>query len=165
MSSGHYTAYIKSNERWYCYDDSTCYEISPTRFDVEGAYMLFYMRKYSDSAVNSDLESKEPKDVFPPLEQPFRGKPVLTKDHLKGYLQATPSPAQPHFIVQPFTSKSPVNLKYSLDRYWSRSEDIIWESDEARAQELKTILEQSQKQLNQQPDQQPNPSRRRCLIY
>ncbi len=45
MSAGHYTAYINSREKWYCYDDAHPYEVATDDIPAANAYILFYIRK------------------------------------------------------------------------------------------------------------------------
>ncbi|XP_074640674.1 ubiquitin carboxyl-terminal hydrolase 32-like [Tubulanus polymorphus] len=46
LGGGHYVAYAKNpnNEKWYCYNDSSCKEIQPSQVDTDSAYILFYER-------------------------------------------------------------------------------------------------------------------------
>ncbi|CAK8672621.1 unnamed protein product [Clavelina lepadiformis] len=50
LGGGHYIAYArnKHNNKWYCYNDSSCKEVSPENISMETAYMLFYQRKGLD---------------------------------------------------------------------------------------------------------------------
>lgn len=48
MSAGHYTAYINSKGKWFCYDDARPYEIEikDVTKNLENSYILLYIRKY-----------------------------------------------------------------------------------------------------------------------
>lgn len=50
LNGGHYVSYAaNSNGSWYCYNDSSCREISnPPNIDPSSAYLLFYERKGLD---------------------------------------------------------------------------------------------------------------------
>ena len=93
MCAGHYTAYIKNGERWFCYDDAHCYEVSVSDIAVANAYMLFYIRQYviCGSCVNRDVKAMDTNldRIMPRLEEPFVGKPVKTKlGSISGYISA-----------------------------------------------------------------------------
>ncbi|CAL1537349.1 unnamed protein product, partial [Lymnaea stagnalis] len=46
LGGGHYVAYAKNtNDRWYCYNDSSCKEVSEQQLDKNSAYILFYERE------------------------------------------------------------------------------------------------------------------------
>ncbi|XP_005089176.1 ubiquitin carboxyl-terminal hydrolase 32 [Aplysia californica] len=46
LGGGHYVAYAKStNQRWFCYNDSSCKEIPEQQLDKKSAYILFYERE------------------------------------------------------------------------------------------------------------------------
>ncbi|XP_067866457.1 ubiquitin carboxyl-terminal hydrolase 32 isoform X2 [Heterodontus francisci] len=43
LGGGHYVTYAKNpNEKWYCYNDSSCKEVHPDEIDTDSAYILFY---------------------------------------------------------------------------------------------------------------------------
>uniref|UniRef100_A0A8D3BMW7 Ubiquitin carboxyl-terminal hydrolase 32 n=1 Tax=Scophthalmus maximus TaxID=52904 RepID=A0A8D3BMW7_SCOMX len=43
MGGGHYVTYAKNpNEKWYCYNDSSCKEVHTEEVDTDSAYILFY---------------------------------------------------------------------------------------------------------------------------
>ncbi|KAF7647433.1 hypothetical protein LDENG_00172490 [Lucifuga dentata] len=43
MGGGHYVTYAKNpNEKWYCYNDSSCKEVNSEEIDTDSAYILFY---------------------------------------------------------------------------------------------------------------------------
>uniref|UniRef100_A0A672YFV9 Ubiquitin carboxyl-terminal hydrolase n=1 Tax=Sphaeramia orbicularis TaxID=375764 RepID=A0A672YFV9_9TELE len=43
MGGGHYVTYAKNpNEKWYCYNDSSCKEVHSEEIDTDSAYILFY---------------------------------------------------------------------------------------------------------------------------
>uniref|UniRef100_A0A8C2KPU4 ubiquitinyl hydrolase 1 n=1 Tax=Cyprinus carpio TaxID=7962 RepID=A0A8C2KPU4_CYPCA len=43
MGGGHYVTYAKNpNEKWYCYNDSSCKEVHSDEIDTDSAYILFY---------------------------------------------------------------------------------------------------------------------------
>uniref|UniRef100_A0AAR2LUS0 Ubiquitin carboxyl-terminal hydrolase 32 n=1 Tax=Pygocentrus nattereri TaxID=42514 RepID=A0AAR2LUS0_PYGNA len=43
MGGGHYVTYAKNpNEKWYCYNDSSCKEVHSEEVDADSAYILFY---------------------------------------------------------------------------------------------------------------------------
>ncbi|KAM9852934.1 ubiquitin carboxyl-terminal hydrolase 32 [Aulostomus maculatus] len=43
MGGGHYVTYAKNpNEKWYCYNDSSCKEVHSEEIDNDSAYILFY---------------------------------------------------------------------------------------------------------------------------
>ncbi|XP_069390215.1 ubiquitin carboxyl-terminal hydrolase 32 isoform X2 [Paralichthys olivaceus] len=43
MGGGHYVTYAKNpNEKWYCYNDSSCKEVPSEEVDTDSAYILFY---------------------------------------------------------------------------------------------------------------------------
>nr|XP_018670070.1 ubiquitin carboxyl-terminal hydrolase 32 [Ciona intestinalis] len=50
LGGGHYIAYAKNkvNNKWYCYNDSSCKEVSADNICVETAYTLFYERQGID---------------------------------------------------------------------------------------------------------------------
>ncbi|KAM6946311.1 ubiquitin carboxyl-terminal hydrolase 32 [Aplochiton taeniatus] len=43
MGGGHYVTYAKNpNDKWYCYNDSSCKEVHADEIDTDSAYILFY---------------------------------------------------------------------------------------------------------------------------
>ncbi|XP_046386606.1 ubiquitin carboxyl-terminal hydrolase 32 isoform X1 [Ischnura elegans] len=46
LGGGHYVSYAcNPNGKWYCYNDSSCKEVTESQIDTSSAYMLFYERK------------------------------------------------------------------------------------------------------------------------
>ncbi|XP_072909594.1 ubiquitin carboxyl-terminal hydrolase 32 isoform X1 [Hemitrygon akajei] len=51
LGGGHYVTYAKNpNEKWYCYNDSSCKEVHPDEIDTDSAYILFYEQQGVDYA-------------------------------------------------------------------------------------------------------------------
>ncbi|TNN63673.1 Ubiquitin carboxyl-terminal hydrolase 32 [Liparis tanakae] len=49
MGGGHYVTYAKNpNEKWYCYNDSSCKEVHSEEMDADSAYILFYEQRGVD---------------------------------------------------------------------------------------------------------------------
>ncbi|XP_075993223.1 ubiquitin carboxyl-terminal hydrolase 32 isoform X3 [Genypterus blacodes] len=49
MGGGHYVTYAKNpNEKWYCYNDSSCKEVHSEEIDTDSAYILFYEQQGVD---------------------------------------------------------------------------------------------------------------------
>uniref|UniRef100_A0A8C7G4F2 Ubiquitin carboxyl-terminal hydrolase 32 n=1 Tax=Oncorhynchus kisutch TaxID=8019 RepID=A0A8C7G4F2_ONCKI len=49
MGGGHYVTYAKNpNNKWYCYNDSSCKEVHSEEMDTDSAYILFYEQKGVD---------------------------------------------------------------------------------------------------------------------
>ncbi|XP_066519840.1 ubiquitin carboxyl-terminal hydrolase 32 isoform X1 [Hoplias malabaricus] len=49
MGGGHYVTYAKNpNEKWYCYNDSSCKEVHSEEIDTDSAYILFYEQQGID---------------------------------------------------------------------------------------------------------------------
>ncbi|XP_031728294.1 ubiquitin carboxyl-terminal hydrolase 32 isoform X4 [Anarrhichthys ocellatus] len=49
MGGGHYVTYAKNpNEKWYCYNDSSCKEVRSEEIDADSAYILFYEQQGVD---------------------------------------------------------------------------------------------------------------------
>ncbi|KAL0994176.1 hypothetical protein UPYG_G00118780 [Umbra pygmaea] len=49
LGGGHYVTYAKNpNEKWYCYNDSSCKEVRSEEIDTDSAYILFYEQKGVD---------------------------------------------------------------------------------------------------------------------
>ncbi|XP_034237598.1 ubiquitin carboxyl-terminal hydrolase 32 isoform X2 [Thrips palmi] len=46
LGGGHYVSYAcNPNSKWYCYNDSSCREVTTGQMDTSSAYMLFYERE------------------------------------------------------------------------------------------------------------------------
>jgi len=54
LGSGHYTAYVRNNNCWWSFDDSSVKKMSPSDVCSTGSYVLFYKRK--DLKDDMDLE-------------------------------------------------------------------------------------------------------------
>ncbi|KAL7986941.1 hypothetical protein Chor_005860 [Crotalus horridus] len=51
MGGGHYVTYAKNpNDKWYCYNDSSCKELHTDEIDTDSAYILFYEQQGVDYA-------------------------------------------------------------------------------------------------------------------
>uniref|UniRef100_A0A8C7MPA9 Ubiquitin carboxyl-terminal hydrolase 32 n=1 Tax=Oncorhynchus kisutch TaxID=8019 RepID=A0A8C7MPA9_ONCKI len=49
LGGGHYVTYAKNpNEKWYCYNDSSCKELQSEEIDADSAYILFYEQQEVD---------------------------------------------------------------------------------------------------------------------
>ncbi|XP_045580823.1 ubiquitin carboxyl-terminal hydrolase 32 isoform X3 [Salmo salar] len=49
MGGGHYVTYAKNpNNKWYCYNDSSCKEVHSEEMDTDSAYILFYEQQGVD---------------------------------------------------------------------------------------------------------------------
>ncbi|KAM9539555.1 ubiquitin carboxyl-terminal hydrolase 32-like isoform 1-T1 [Salvelinus alpinus] len=49
LGGGHYVTYAKNpNEKWYCYNDSSCKELRSEEIDADSAYILFYEQQEVD---------------------------------------------------------------------------------------------------------------------
>ncbi|XP_029922216.1 ubiquitin carboxyl-terminal hydrolase 32 isoform X5 [Myripristis murdjan] len=49
MGGGHYVTYAKNpNDKWYCYNDSSCKEVHAEEIDTDSAYILFYEQQGVD---------------------------------------------------------------------------------------------------------------------
>ncbi|KAL0972727.1 hypothetical protein UPYG_G00193980 [Umbra pygmaea] len=49
MGGGHYVTYAKNpNNKWYCYNDSSCKEVHSEEIDTDSAYILFYEQQGVD---------------------------------------------------------------------------------------------------------------------
>ncbi|CAF0904671.1 unnamed protein product [Didymodactylos carnosus] len=66
MSGGHYTAYCKNpcTDKWYCYDDHLCYEISEDKVCTPDAYILFYRRRNADFQQTDDYERTDEQNLI-----------------------------------------------------------------------------------------------------
>lgn len=65
LNGGHYISYATNanNKSWYCFNDSSCREISTTQpnIDPSSAYLLFYERKNLDYLPYlPKIENKQP---------------------------------------------------------------------------------------------------------
>ncbi|CAI9715032.1 ubiquitin carboxyl-terminal hydrolase 32-like [Octopus vulgaris] len=62
LGGGHYVAFAKNpNNRWYCYNDSSCKEVFWEQVDGNSAYILFYERQgVKFSKFMPDVSEKEP---------------------------------------------------------------------------------------------------------
>ena len=45
MSFGHYTAYVKNQDQWKTYDDSSVRNMTDSEVNSDAAYVLFYKRR------------------------------------------------------------------------------------------------------------------------
>jgi ubiquitin C-terminal hydrolase len=54
MNSGHYTSFIRHDQKWVKYDDSNSYEIEEALVKSPNAYILIYKSKNSDYSINSN---------------------------------------------------------------------------------------------------------------
>ncbi|CAL8129565.1 unnamed protein product [Orchesella dallaii] len=71
MGGGHYISYAKgSNDKWYCFNDSSCKEVQEDQIETSTAYMLFYEREGLD--YEAYLPRIDPKAV-----------PVVTDDEME----------------------------------------------------------------------------------
>ncbi|XP_046979817.1 ubiquitin carboxyl-terminal hydrolase 32 [Schistocerca americana] len=71
LGGGHYVSYAcNPNGRWYCYNDSSCKEVSESQMDTSSAYMLFYEREgldqqqYMPSVVGKAPDTRDLDDEF-----------------------------------------------------------------------------------------------------
>ncbi|XP_028319890.1 ubiquitin carboxyl-terminal hydrolase 32 isoform X2 [Gouania willdenowi] len=49
LGGGHYVTYAKNpNDKWYCYNDSSCKEVNSDEIDTDSAYILFYEQQGVD---------------------------------------------------------------------------------------------------------------------
>jgi len=48
ISGGHYTAFIRSDDKWYCCDDSRVYPARAESVVTAAAYVLFYRRRVEE---------------------------------------------------------------------------------------------------------------------
>ncbi|EEC09881.1 ubiquitin specific protease, putative [Ixodes scapularis] len=81
LGGGHYVSYAcNPNNRWYCYNDSSCKEVQLDQIDSDSAYMLFYEREGIDyEAYMPNTEGKVPdaRDIDDEFENDFRKMCVL----------------------------------------------------------------------------------------
>uniref|UniRef100_A0A2R5LJ75 Ubiquitin carboxyl-terminal hydrolase 32 n=1 Tax=Ornithodoros turicata TaxID=34597 RepID=A0A2R5LJ75_9ACAR len=81
LGGGHYVSYAcNPNNRWYCYNDSSCKEVKVDQIDSDSAYMLFYEREGIDyEAYMPDTEGKVPdaRDIDDEFENDFRKMCIL----------------------------------------------------------------------------------------
>ncbi|XP_068086711.1 ubiquitin carboxyl-terminal hydrolase 32 [Anabrus simplex] len=71
LGGGHYVSYAcNPNGKWYCYNDSSCKEVSESQIDTSSAYMLFYEREglcqqqYMPSIVGKTPDTRDLDDEF-----------------------------------------------------------------------------------------------------
>lgn len=62
LGGGHYVTYAKNpNNKWYCYNDSSCKEVTEDQVDTNAAYILFYERQDLERGqFMPDITDKEP---------------------------------------------------------------------------------------------------------
>ncbi|KAK2185909.1 hypothetical protein NP493_217g02044 [Ridgeia piscesae] len=62
LGGGHYVSYAKNpNNKWYCYNDSSCKEMMQEQIDTSSAYILFYeQRDLNSGAFMPDITGHEP---------------------------------------------------------------------------------------------------------
>ncbi|KAI0214877.1 Ubiquitin carboxyl-terminal hydrolase 32 [Lamellibrachia satsuma] len=62
LGGGHYVSYAKNpNNKWYCYNDSSCKEMLQGQIDTSSAYILFYERRDLNSGgFMPDITGHEP---------------------------------------------------------------------------------------------------------
>ncbi|XP_034024912.1 ubiquitin carboxyl-terminal hydrolase 32 [Thalassophryne amazonica] len=62
LGGGHYVTYAKNpNDKWYCYNDSSCKEVHSEEIDTDSAYILFYEQQ--DVAYSQFLPKVEGKKI------------------------------------------------------------------------------------------------------
>ncbi|QLL31292.1 hypothetical protein HG536_0B01550 [Torulaspora globosa] len=54
IGGGHYTAYVKQNDKWYYFDDSRVTETDPQHSIAGSAYLLFYLRRTGNGKVGGE---------------------------------------------------------------------------------------------------------------
>lgn len=54
LGGGHYTAYVKNNDKWFYFDDSRVTEAKPESSVAGSAYLLFYLRRTTDGNLGSE---------------------------------------------------------------------------------------------------------------
>ncbi len=124
MCSGHYTAYICSHGKWYCYDDAHSYEVAREDIPVGNAYMLFYIRKFVPQLLNvtrdaTGIDITRPGGldrVMPRLEEPFVGKPVATRLGYSGYIKEIREDQHCRYVVKCFESNVVLYLRFGSDK-------------------------------------------------
>lgn len=76
LGGGHYVSYAcNPNNKWYCYNDSSCKEVQLDQIDTDSAYMLFYEREGVDyEQYMPDVTGKIPdtSDIDAEFETDFR---------------------------------------------------------------------------------------------
>ncbi|GFR09430.1 ubiquitin carboxyl-terminal hydrolase 32 [Trichonephila clavata] len=76
LGGGHYVCYAcNPNQKWYCYNDSSCKEVQRDQIDTDSAYMLFYEREGMDYLqYMPDVKGKIPdtSDIDAEFETDFR---------------------------------------------------------------------------------------------
>ncbi len=108
LSAGHYTAYIRSEDRWYCYDDSRTYEVKTNDIAVGNAYMLFYTRKSVPRSIRCrDVKTKGVAEILRGADSPFVGMPVTVKYGGQGYIKAIRASLLCRYVVR-FTDSAAI---------------------------------------------------------
>ncbi|CAN7937582.1 unnamed protein product [Ixodes hexagonus] len=81
LGGGHYVSYAcNPNNRWYCYNDSSCKEVQLDQIDSDSAYMLFYEREginYEAYMPNTEGKVPDARDIDDEFENDFRKMCVL----------------------------------------------------------------------------------------
>lgn len=76
LGGGHYICFAcNPNNRWYCYNDSSCKELELDQIDANSAYMLFYEREGLDyESYMPDVSGRIPdtKEIDDEFENDFR---------------------------------------------------------------------------------------------
>lgn len=76
LGGGHYVCYAcNPNNRWYCYNDSSCKEVTIDQIDSDSAYMLFYEREgidYERYLPNVSGKLPDMRDIDDEIESDFR---------------------------------------------------------------------------------------------
>ena len=54
LGGGHYTAYVKTNDKWFYFDDSRVTETKPESSIAGSAYLLFYLRRTESGKIGSE---------------------------------------------------------------------------------------------------------------
>lgn len=76
LGGGHYVSYAcNPNNHWYCYNDSSCKEVTLDQIDVNSAYILFYEREgidYNSYLPNVEGMLPDTKDIDDEFESDFR---------------------------------------------------------------------------------------------
>ena len=68
LGGGHYVSYAQNSrsKKWYCYNDSSCREVSVNNVDFDSAYLLFYERQNLE---NRRFLPRIPEDSRPQLPE------------------------------------------------------------------------------------------------
>ncbi|KAL3227778.1 hypothetical protein MRX96_003740 [Rhipicephalus microplus] len=81
LGGGHYVSYAcNPNNKWYCYNDSSCKEVQLDQIDSDSAYMLFYEREginYEAYMPNTEGKVPDARDIDDEFESDFRKMCVL----------------------------------------------------------------------------------------